>query len=327
MGVLPEINPEDAVVPVVDAPVAFDLDIVVPCVAIEPDAANGSAWRWSLMAALVLHVGVIAAFAWPNELFVSGGGGIDLEAISVDLVPASAIDAIVMAQVKTATPPPSGRLNEREGSDRQIAAVVEAPDAKREITKDVPLKAAVADLVIPDVVVKPELLMPDVPSIVIAPTTVERPVDAPDPLAPDPAAKVEALKPIMPPVDSAPAEALAGEQFGGTTARGVSVVEMAAQSSAIASVGEIGAYGRLVQKAVAGNPPRPPRNLDSKGEVVVTFALQIDGTLAYARISKSSGSMRLDDLALAAVRSTQFPPPPRGVKIAQLIYNFPVKFR
>jgi periplasmic protein TonB len=322
MAAAPNIAETVADAGVLTEPSVIALDEFVPH--IEPIARvrDGGSWRWSLVAAFLLHVGIIAAFSYTPADTTIGGGGTELESISVDVVSASALEVIASAPAAAASQVDK-RLADREGSENERAATLKMPDQKSERAPETPSKAEVADLVIPDMMIKPEPPVPDQPSIVIAPAKAEQPVEAlekPD----DTKAKPQSQEAATP---SVAAEDAMAEQIGGVSQRGVSAVEIAQQSAAIARAGEIAAYARRVQFAVAKNPPKPPPGTGSRGEVVITFALDADGSLAYARVYSSSGNTQLDDAALKAVRGTQFPPPPPGSEPKQLIYKFPVKFR
>ena len=305
------------------APSDVALDAHVPH--IEPIAPTDDrrAWRWSVAVAFLLHAGVFAAFAYPFSDTTLGGGGTELDAISVDVVSASAIEVAAATQATAAASPVDKRLDDREGNEKERAATLNMPDQKMERAPEAAAKAEVADLVIPNIIIKPEPPVPDQPSIVIAAAPAEQPVEGPE--------KPEEVKVTAQPLEvSNPSVAnddAMAQQIGGVFQRGQSPVEVAKQSAAIARAGEIAAYARRVQSAVAKNPPKPPPGAGYRGEVVITFALGLDGSLAFARVLSSSGNWRLDDAALNAVRTTQFPLPPSGSQVTQLIYKFPVKFR
>ena len=288
-----------------------------------PRLRDGAIWRWSLLAALVLHASMLVAFAYPLGEIAAGGGGTDLEAISVDVVSASAIDVIATPAVNTLAAASATELSNREGGEREQLAALEQRDQKQQQAVETQPKAEMPDIVIPDVVLKPAPQQPDVPTVVIAPKAVDQPIEGPEKPESDKAKPV----PTAVATPSLPTEAAVAEQIGGATSRGLSVIELAAQSAAIASAGELGAYARQVQLAVARNPPKPPRGLNNRGEVVVTFALALDGSIKSAGILTSSGNATLDNVALAAVNSTKFPAPPAGSQPGQLVYKFPVKFR
>lgn len=66
-------------------------------------------------------------------------------------------------------------------------------------------------------------------------------------------------------------------------------------------------------------PDRPPpaypplaRRMGEQGDVVLRVELNEDGSVAAARVQRSSGHVRLDDAALAAIRTWHCSPPTRG---------------
>jgi len=69
--------------------------------------------------------------------------------------------------------------------------------------------------------------------------------------------------------------------------------------------------------------PRP--RTSARGEAVITFTIAANGSLASAGVAGSSGSVSLDQAALAVVRMAQpFPPPPTG---ARRSYSIKIKGR
>lgn len=279
-------------------------------------------WLRCLATAAMLHATVFGVLSWPVADNALGGGGTDLEAISVDVVQASALQTTVETGATVAASR-MARLDERDGSNRQQEAAAESPDRKQEQRPETAAKAEAAELVIPDVAVKPDPPLPDLPAITIAPEKVEQPVDAseqPVEMKAPPGITVAA-------VPSAPSEPVTAEALGGATSQGDSMAQIAAQSAAIAITGELGAYARRVQQAVARNPPKLRQAGIGHGVVVINFALGYDGSLLRAEVLSSSGNSTLDDAALAAVRNTKFPSPPGAAQPSQLVYNFPVKFR
>jgi periplasmic protein TonB len=299
----------------------FDLGLSAALPLIPPaDGRDRVGWARCILAAVALHVAVLAFVNWPRSDRAVGAGGTDLEAISIDVVSASAIEANVTAIVVDSAAA-MARLARQEGAERQQTAAMDIPDRKRETKPDAPAKAA--DLVVPDIIVKPEPLIPDAPAIVIAPTKSERPVEGPQ----TPNEQELQMQATIAAAPSAPSDPPPAETLGGATARGTSVVALAAQSAAIASAGEISAYGSSVQRAVAQNPPKVPRGIRMVGDVKIEFALALDGSLAYARVIASSGDAALDETALAAVRTAKFPAPPAGSKAGELTYTIPMKFR
>jgi protein TonB len=66
-------------------------------------------------------------------------------------------------------------------------------------------------------------------------------------------------------------------------------------------------YSANIWSALARRKP----NAGQRGSTTVTFAIGPAGALRFVRVSQSSGNARLDQLALATVRTAApFPPPP-----------------
>ena len=70
-----------------------------------------------------------------------------------------------------------------------------------------------------------------------------------------------------------------------------------------------------------------PKGVGGLGTVRLKFVIAGDGGLAAVEVAKSSGSPKLDDIALGAVRRTKFLTPPTGMTTAQLTYEVPYHFR
>ena len=77
----------------------------------------------------------------------------------------------------------------------------------------------------------------------------------------------------------------------------------------------------------AGAAKTKPKGAGGLGTVRVKFVIAGDGELAAVEVAKSSGSPKLDDVALEAVRRTKFLVPPAGMTTAQLTYEVPYHFR
>lgn len=81
-------------------------------------------------------------------------------------------------------------------------------------------------------------------------------------------------------------------------------------------------YAKIVYQHIASKPQRKVRG---KGTVTIDFKLHTDGSLAYAKISKSSGRARVDKAALNHVkRAAPFPAPPAQ---AGLTFTLPISIR
>jgi hypothetical protein len=124
-----------------------------------------SQWTACLMAATALHVAMLAFFNWPTTLTVIGGGGTELQAISIDMVSGAAFETRYNA---AAAPAAATQLAPREGAEVEQQATMSAPDNKAPTKPDTPTPAAI--LVIPDI--KPEPAPPDVVIWPVAPARV-----------------------------------------------------------------------------------------------------------------------------------------------------------
>ncbi|MDH5709034.1 MAG: energy transducer TonB [Hylemonella sp.] len=83
--------------------------------------------------------------------------------------------------------------------------------------------------------------------------------------------------------------------------------------------------------AYLNNPsPRYPalsRRLGEQGTVLIRVLIEVDGCAAQAEIQRSSGHARLDQAALAAVRSWRYVPGRRGGVVEAMWFTVPVNFR
>jgi protein TonB len=111
---------------------------------------------------------------------------------------------------------------------------------------------------------------------------------------------------------------------GGVTSRARSG-KATGSSRASASAGSILSYAAYVRARVAGNKPA---GAGHRGTASIAFGVTPSGGLAYARVSRSSGSAALDRLALGAVRqAAPFPRPPSGARPGQLRFSIAFHFR
>jgi periplasmic protein TonB len=273
----------------------------------------------SLTAAIALHVGTLAFINWPRSDRTLGIDGIELDAISIEMVTASSLESTAAA-VAAGAGATTAALADRDGAETERTASVDMPDTRQKPQPEAAAKAA--DLVIPDIVLKPDVVEPDQATIVIAPAKGES-AAAPDSPS-DAPAKPQSTDAAA--LSSAPSEAQAAAVLGGATARSPSPVTIAAQSAAIARAGTMNAYGVTVYRAVAQNVRRVAPANRMVGTVRVEFGLGVDGAVGYARILASSGNPMLDQAALDTVRTAKFPSPPTGARIDELKYNIPLKF-
>lgn len=91
----------------------------------------------------------------------------------------------------------------------------------------------------------------------------------------------------------------------------------------IASRGEIEQFARGVALAISA---KRPKGVGQKGRVEIELKLSLTGHIDIVRISKSSGSPRLDALATATIERATYPVPPAGLQPADLTFRVPFTF-
>ncbi len=263
--------------------------LVAPDLSSVPPVASGSGLLLGALAlSALLHLGALMYVQRDNTDEI-GPGGIQLEAINVDLVPLSewrsgapnvapdvgqdAIDqdkrdrAEAARRDVTETPPPEGYLRPTEGTSELAAA---------EIVKSDPLlkRNDESDKDKPD---KPE--EPDASN--------------------DARGRAKQTQ-----------EAVDAQVKGG--------------SSVAATPGQISRYALSIQQTLNRHPPR---HLGTRGRAVVKFGLTETGNVRFAEIDRSSGSKLIDDAVLAAIWKIAFPAPPGGMSERQRSYTAPIEFR
>ncbi len=111
---------------------------------------------------------------------------------------------------------------------------------------------------------------------------------------------------------------------GGPTSRS-NAAKGAASGRASASRGSILSYAARVRAKVVRNKPSSSGH---RGTAQVAFGVSSSGSLSYARLARSSGSVALDQAALSAVRrAAPFGAPPAGASSGQLRFSIPFYFR
>jgi TonB family protein len=110
-----------------------------------------------------------------------------------------------------------------------------------------------------------------------------------------------------------------------TPTRGTSTVSLNAPALAAAPPGIEREYARTVLFALARNKPKV--TAASRGTVRIGFIVSASGKVGAVRVAQTSGKAQLDEAALAAVRSTDFPAPPPQLGNGVLAYEIPYIFR
>lgn len=280
----------------------------------------------AVMAAAIAHAGVFAWFHWlaHQEMDRLGASGLELAAISVEVVAPSEVAtapagasgpgdnaqedlaaAVASAQSTTAPPPPVAQS---------------AADVPPLLTTDEPARFAVAqveppptDARVDDTPPKPEARPEPVARSEPVPRSEHEPRKTPEP---EPQAADAAATPAQ---HAAPSSIAGG---------GASISPpVPTQNPSAASPGAIQAYAKSVVEALGRAAPKPGALQGARGTVKLAFSVANDGGLETVRVVRSSGTPRIDELALRAVKAARFSPPPPGMSLAQRTYEIPYVFR
>ncbi|HES76591.1 MAG TPA: energy transducer TonB [bacterium] len=183
----------------------------------------------------------------------------------------------------------------------------------------------------------PVPLEPIPPDPVEPPPPVIQPEPLPEPPRPTPpkkdVAKSAPPKPPKPKVSSpmptpepvfAPSSAVAPVQDSSEA-----VVAPPLLLSPAVDVAAEESYKTLIRNRVDARKtyPRLSRRMGEEGKVLVEFRLGSNGEILHVRVKEGSGSERLDEAALLAVReAAPFPPFPEGVKRQSWEFTLPLSF-
>jgi len=283
----------------------------------------------SALAACAAHVLVLLALvsAPPTDL---GGGGDVLDAISVSIIPASALDApqpvadlaTSAASPRVAPEPgddstPAQASPERPAPPKEMAEVRATEPSDVEDRDAAPAEPASAQA------------LDEAPEITSAPAAPEetRVAAVEPPPRPQPP-EVREKPPDDPPAEPSSQESSAG---GSAASHGTDADQPARPAAAAASRGEVDAYGMAVQSALLAVDQREAKArvaaAQAKGTVIVRIVIGSGGGLERAEIVTSSGRPQLDEAALLLIRRTAFPPPPTSLSADQRTYLAPIRFR
>ena len=232
--------------------------------------------------ALLAHAAVLYALARePDDV---GGGGQQLDAISVTIVSSNLLESREVDRSQPSAPAGSDMVDAAEGAPVSEAKVA-AERREEKKSKEEPQ----------------EERRPQEEPIRAAQAIFEMPRQA------ETQRKQEAAAPA-----------------GAAAARSDTPNKAEAKAPAAASAGAVLEYSRNVVQALRKTRPK---SVGGSGTVRVKFKIAADGRVTSAEIAKSSGSKKLDDLALDAVQRTKFATPPTGMTSVQLFYEMPYYFR
>lgn len=292
--------------------------------------------------AATAHVLVLLAFiATPPGEFGSGGTSVD--AISVSIISAAALESREPSANLAARAAPE-QIAPREGDSETVAQ--SAPDKPEEAVQPPKREPAEPPPVEPEKEVVAEPAVPDAPALEKVPdvvTTVIEPPKPPEKVAEPKVAMVEPPPEPPPPErqpekpkEEKPTEEMStpspnAAAAGGAQSRGVAPDLPPASAAAAASRGDVNAYGLEVQAALLAADQRQAKArlaaTRAKGTVILRIVIAGDGALERAEIQTSSGHQHLDEAAVQLVRLTAFPRPPASLTADQRAYIAPIVFR
>jgi TonB family protein len=256
-------------------------------------APAGASWAVRLVAftlAVAAHAGLLYMLAREPEDAMAGGQGRVLDASSVTVVASTVLESLDPNRTLPVAPAAAAAVEANEGASEAAAA------EKQRARKTEEAKTRHEE---------------------------EHAEQKPPPEPARAEAVIEAASARKQP----PAEPeAAGKAKGGAVALGDAAAGVRPSGVAAASPGAVREYGNHVRQALGRTRPRKGV-AGLHASVMVEFVISGRGTLASARVAKSSGYERLDDLALEAVQRAAFPAPPADMTALQLTYRMTYSFR
>jgi TonB family protein len=255
----------------------------------------------SLLVAIGLHAAIAATMVVPEHRI--GALGRTPDAIGVDLIVlAAALDGHITdsEKAKRSALGPAPRTPGQTGDTSATTESAPAPDLRRSTT----LPSATPP--------QPKATEKETPEPVSSPDA------APSPSPP----RSETTAPSQ--LNSAPAEASdtsSAGQPGQITGRAVDVTTAAL---ALARAGRRDRYAARIFAALKNNLPQ--HIAGARAKVSVEFTITSTGQPEQVRIALSSGNDAIDQAALQAVRSTEFPSPPPELAPSDLVYSMEYTF-
>lgn len=278
----------------------------------EPRAAAETVRRrrggLDMAGSLLAHAALLGWLVWLGLATPTpGGGGHELDSISVDMVSAAVVESL-MARTKSgdgggAAPIEAAPGQQAPVAQPEIAAAAPTPSPAPEPVKPPP--AVVSE---PDPAPAREVGIVAAPVIKPALETPPKPVPPVEREAGKSAHKIAAQPALAP---------------GGAAAWSPSP-RVATDGAAGATAGQLARYAMDVRMALGRVRPR---HAGLKGRVQILFALDAGGGVHTAQVLRSSGNARLDQASLEAVRRASFPAPPAGASEKQRTFSVPFEFR
>jgi protein TonB len=236
--------------------------------------------------ALTIHAFALDALRHHRAPQLSGGGGIQLAAIEVAIVDGATLLAREKAKMTVAAARGAMELEEGDRMRPELHQVAAAKAAEQARVVAPPLETEALVQAPPDV--KPEIVEQHAKAV------EQKPKETPS-------------TPHRPGGAAAIAPGAASHAAGPVTA----------------APGVIARYAAKVRAVLAR---RKPHGRGRRGTVMVTFEIELNGSVGSAQITTSSGNPTLDQAVLGVVANTAFPSPPTGMSKRQLTFIIPFRF-
>lgn len=274
---------------------------------IDCQEAASPAFAIGVMASTLVHAGALAVVVLGLlGSSPSGGGGVVLEAISVELVSGNALESRAEAMASDTAQAASVADAEgvpAEAEPAQASAEARSkttrperpPEAAAVIATAAPMMAALASEIVP--LPEPKLIEEKAPE-----TSTEPQTRVPEPAAPAAAAS------------------------GGAASRASETSAADSGARAGASPGEVNRYNSAVSRTISG-VMRKLTSSGRRGALSLVFTVSTEGEAVDVRISEASGDAALDRLVLSLMRNASFPEPPARMTTAQRTFAVPIRVK
>ena len=196
-------------------------------------------------------------------------------------------------------------------------------------TREIIVPAQILSEVLPPPTPVSETSPPPLPTTRTRPTPPPLPMRPAPPLAPHPApaAPTSATPPAAAqPAQTAPGLALPPPEAASASAVAAPPSPAPAPSPPVPTKVELPSSDAAYLNNPKPNYPALSRRLGEQGRVVVRVLIGVDGSAQQAEIRNSSGFERLDQAALATVRSWRYVPGRRGGIPEAMWFNVPINF-
>ena len=250
----------------------------------------------AFLLAAATHSLALHDFRTEKPVLVEGGGSVETAALGSSFkyfVAGTAPSASAETQQQSVEP-------DRQ-AQKAVPETLSVSSAAPSVTGAVPAKPNLAIAQTPRSLEKPEAQKP-IAEPVTAPKTP--PVQKPEP---------EKTKTAETPAKAGNAEQDRKKGAAtGKTAKGAATAQSATRTASAQGNAEASNYAGEVKRRILR---ARRKSVNIKGSVLITFRIADNGTLQSAQVSRSSGSKRLDQVALAQIRAAApFPVPPPSAR-------------